>query len=232
MRCHLVPSILSADLNVLGETIDGLLDAGIRWIQIDVMDGHFVPNLTFGTSLVQAVSRRIPKSVAVTVDAHLMIAAPENWAADYCKAGADLVTVHVEATAHLHSAIQIIKKAGKKAGAAVNPGTPVSALFDVLPELDLALVMSVNPGFGGQEFLPGVLPKVRALRAGIDGLGLNTELQVDGGIKLDNIAEVVRAGATSLIVGSGIFNDKSAKKGEFGPVVRAFQAAIKKGIKG
>jgi len=105
-------------------------------------------------------------------------------------------------------------------------------LFDVLPELDLALVMSVNPGFGGQEFLPGVLPKVRALRAGIDGLGLNTELQVDGGIKLDNIAEVVRAGATSLIVGSGIFNDKSAKKGEFGPVVRAFQAAIKKGIKG
>jgi ribulose-phosphate 3-epimerase len=229
MKYHLVPSILSADLNSVGETVDRLVEAGIRWIQVDVMDGNFVPNLTFGPMLVEAIRRRKPKDLII--DAHLMIAAPERWVADYCKAGADIVTAHVEATAHIHSAMQIVKKAGKQFGAAVNPGTPVSALYDLLPELDLALVMSVNPGFGGQAFIPGALNKVRELRAKMDEIGSDAYLQVDGGIKLDNIGEVAKAGGNSFIAGSGIFSDKSAQKGEFGPVVKAFQAAIRKGAR-
>ncbi len=230
MKYHLAPSILPVDLDDIGTAVEGLAHAGVKWIQVDVMDGHFVPNFTYGAPAVKAVRKHVPDDVLV--DAHLMIDNPELWVTDYIKAGADLVTVHVEATAHLHRAIQVIKEAGAKAGAAVNPATPVSMLYDVLPEIDLALVMSVNPGFGGQKFISGALTKIRTLRSKIDELGLNVDLQVDGGIKLNNVREAVRAGANSFISGSGVFGDESARKGDFGPIVKAFTSAIEEAAGG
>jgi len=228
MEYYLSPSVLPMDMGRLAESVQGLVEAGVKWIQVDVMDGHFVPNFTYGPPVVEAIRKRVPDDVLV--DAHLMIDKPELWALDYHRAGANLVTVHVEATVHLHRVIQSLKEAGAKAGAAVNPATPVSTLYDVLPDLDLALVMSVNPGFGGQKFIPVSLNKTGELRAKIDALGLDVYLQVDGGIKLENITEVVRAGANSLVVGSGVFGHEAALKGDFRPIVEAFNAAIKKGI--
>lgn len=228
MEYYLSPSVLPMDMGKLAESVQGLVQAGVKWIQVDVMDGHFVPNFTYGPPVVEAIRKRVPDDVLV--DAHLMIDKPELWAPDYYKAGAHLVTVHAEATAHLHRVIQSLKEAGAKAGAAVNPATPVSMLYDVLPELDLALVMSVNPGFGGQKFIPAALNKTGRLRAKINELGLDIVLQVDGGIKLENITEVVKAGANSLVVGSGVFGDKNALDGDFKPIVEALNAAIKKGI--
>jgi ribulose-phosphate 3-epimerase len=166
------------------------------------MDGHFVPNITIGPLVVAALR----KVTAKPLDVHLMIANPERYITEFANAGADIITVHQEAAPHLHRTVQLIKSLGKKAGVSLNPATPVETLDVILDELDLVLVMSVNPGFGGQEFIPAALDKIRALRQRITGRGLTTELEVDGGIKIDNIRAVVAAGADVLVAGSAIFN--------------------------
>ncbi len=202
MSYKLAPSILTADFTRLGEQIQEAEAAGVDWIHLDIMDGHFVPNITFGPVVVQTVRSvtRLP------LDVHLMIEQPERYLADFAQAGANRLTVHVETCPHLHRTIQQIKEVGCKAGVALNPATPLVSLEEVLPELDLALVMSVSPGFGGRVYIPSSTSKIARLRAMLDALGSPAELEVDGGIHLDTIAEVVEAGATVLVIGSAIFN--------------------------
>jgi len=196
------PSILSADFSRLGEDIQAVDRAGADYIHIDVMDGHFVPNITIGPLVVDALRKVTDKPL----DVHLMIENPDLYIPDFAKAGADIITVHQEAVPHLHRTVQLIKSLGKKAGVSLNPATPVETLDVILDELDLVLIMSVNPGFGGQSFIPSALDKIRALRQRITERGLSTELEVDGGVKIDNIREVVAAGADVLVAGSAIFN--------------------------
>lgn len=196
------PSILSADFSRLGEDVQAVDRAGADYIHIDVMDGHFVPNITIGPLVVDALRKVTDKPL----DVHLMIENPDLYIADFAKAGADIITVHQEAVPHLHRTVQLIKSFGKKAGVSLNPATPVETLDVVLDDLDLVLIMSVNPGFGGQSFIPSALDKIRALRQRITQRGLATELEVDGGVKLDNIREVVAAGADVLVAGSAVFN--------------------------
>jgi ribulose-phosphate 3-epimerase len=198
----IAPSILSADFSRLGEDIQAVDRAGADYIHVDVMDGHFVPNLTIGPLVVAALRKVTDKPL----DVHLMIENPDLYIPEFAKAGADIITVHQEAVPHLHRTIQLIKSLGKKAGVSLNPGTPVETLDIILDELDLVLVMSVNPGFGGQSFIPSALGKIRALRQRITQRGLATELEVDGGVKLENIREVVAAGADVLVAGSAVFN--------------------------
>ncbi len=199
------PSILSADFARLGEEVRAVEDAGADYLHVDVMDGRFVSNITIGPFVVKAL-----KGVAsVPLDVHLMIEEPERFVPQFAGAGADIITVHAEATRHLHGTVQLIKASGARAGVSINPATPVSALEDILDDLDLVLVMSVNPGFGGQSFIPGALGKIKALRSLISERGLATELEVDGGIKVDNIAEAARAGADVFVAGSGIFKTPS-----------------------
>jgi len=224
MKYYICPSVLSADPAALGVAVDGLVRAGVEWIHVDVMDGHFVANMTYGPIVVKAVSGRVPKNVKV--DAHLMIENPDRWAMDYRSAGADVVSVHVEATRHIHGVLQALRRAGAKAGVAINPGTPLSAIEDILGEVDIVVLMSVNPGFGGQDFIVESLDKVRRLRRIIAERGLSLDIQVDGGIKVSNIAEVARAGANAFVMGSGVFGDESAKRGDFGPIIRAAYEAI------
>ncbi len=195
-------SILAADFGRLAEQVREAEQAGVDWIHVDVMDGHFVPNLTIGP----AVTKAIRRATALPLDVHLMISNPELYVKDFVEAGADWLGVHVEATVHLERLIQSIKELGARATVTLNPHTSLDCLEYVLPEVDMVLLMSVNPGFAGQEFIRGVLPKIRRLRQMIDGRGLGTLLQVDGGIHLDNIGEVVAAGADVLVSGSGIFN--------------------------
>jgi ribulose-phosphate 3-epimerase len=178
---------------------------GADWIHLDIMDGHFVPNITFGPVLVGAV-RQITK---LPLDVHLMIEQPERYLADFAQAGADRLTVHVETCPHLHRTIQQIKELGCKAGVTLNPATPLSSLEEILPDVDLVLVMSVNPGFGGQSYIPGSTTKIARLRAMLDAIGSPAELEVDGGINAATIAEVVGARATVLVIGSAIFNSKA-----------------------
>jgi len=196
------PSILSADFSRLGEDIQAVDRAGADYIHIDVMDGHFVPNITIGPLVVDALRKVTDKPL----DVHLMIENPDLYIPDFAKAGADIITVHQEAVPHLHRTVQLIKSLGKKAGVSLNPATPVETLDVILDELDLVLIMSVNPGFGGQSFIPSALDKIRALRQRITERGLSTELEVDGGVKIDNIREVVAAGADVLVAGSAVFN--------------------------
>jgi ribulose-phosphate 3-epimerase len=196
------PSILSADFSRLGEDVQAVDRAGADYIHIDVMDGHFVPNITIGPLVVDALRKVTDKPL----DVHLMIENPDLYIPDFAKAGADIITVHQEAVPHLHRTVQLIKSLGKKAGVSLNPATPVETLDVVLDELDLVLIMSVNPGFGGQSFIPSALDKIRALRQRITERGLVTELEVDGGVKIDNIREVVAAGADVLVAGSAVFN--------------------------
>lgn len=224
MKYYICPSILSADLAILGDTVKRLVDAGVEWIQVDVMDGHFVENMTYGPSAVEVVRRFAPKNVVV--DAHLMIENPEKWAVSYCEAGADVVSVHVEATRHLHGVIQNIHKAKTKAGVALNPGTPLCAVEEVLGDVELIVVMSVNPGFGGQKFIKSSLDKVRRLRAMLNERGFAPDIQVDGGIKVENVAEVARAGANAFVMGSGVFDDEDAKKGNFKPILQRAYSAL------
>lgn len=208
MDIKISPSILSADFLRLGEELKAVEEAGADYIHVDVMDGAFVPNITIGPFIVEALKRgtRLP------LDVHLMIEAPERYIADFARAGSSIITVHAEAARHLHKTVQMIKDAGKKAGVSVNPATPVEALSEVMGEIDLILIMSVNPGFGGQSFIKGALKKIEKARIMITEAGRPIELEVDGGIKTDNIREAARAGAGVFVSGSGIFGARDYKK--------------------
>ena len=196
------PSILSADFARLGEEIRAVEDAGADYIHIDVMDGHFVPNITIGPLVVKAAK----KVTKLPVDVHLMISDPDRYIDDFRKAGADIITVHSEAVHHLHRSIQNIRNAGCKTGVSLNPATPEDVLEYVLDDLDMVLVMSVNPGFGGQAFIKEVLPKIRNIREMITRKGLETMIEVDGGINPETIGEASLAGADIFVAGSAIFD--------------------------
>ncbi|MDA1173473.1 MAG: ribulose-phosphate 3-epimerase, partial [Chloroflexi bacterium] len=200
----LSPSILSADFARLGEIIAATEAAGADYIHVDVMDGRFVPTLTIGPLVVEAIR----KHTTLPLDVHLMIVEPERLVPDFISAGANKITVHQEAVTHLHSLVQVIRKLGASPGVALNPGTPASTLEEILPDLDLVLAMTVNPGYGGQAFIPRVLPKITRLREMIDAGGLATELEVDGGVKADNVGLVIGAGADVIVAGSAVYNDK------------------------
>ena len=196
------PSILSADFARLGEEIRAIDVGGADYIHVDVMDGHFVPNITIGPLVVDAVRKVTSKPL----DVHLMIENPDRYIPDFAKAGADLITVHQEAVPHLHRTIQLIKSLGKKAGVSINPATPVATLDVILDDLDLVLLMSVNPGFGGQSFIPATLAKITELRRRIEQRGLQVEIEVDGGVKADNIGRMAAAGADVFVAGSAVFS--------------------------
>ena len=201
---RLAPSILSADFSRLGEQVEEALEAGVEVIHVDVMDGHFVPNITIGPLIVAAV-RPIARRYGATIDVHLMIEQPERYLADFARAGADILTVHVETCPHLHRTVEAIREVGARPGVPLNPATPLVALEEILPYVDLVLIMSVNPGFGGQSYIPTSTDKIRRLRAMLDAIGSAAELEVDGGIKPDNTAEVAAAGASLLVAGSAVF---------------------------
>lgn len=201
------PSILSANFSKLGEQIKAIDDAGCDWIHVDVMDGRFVPNITIGPLVVDAIR----PVTDLPLDVHLMIVEPEQRVADFIKAGADIVSVHCEnsATIHLHRTINLIKSLGAKAGVVLNPGTPLSAIEYVLEEVDLVLIMSVNPGFGGQSFIESQVKKIAELRAICDAKGINPWIEVDGGVTPKNAWKVIEAGANALVAGSAVYGAKS-----------------------
>jgi ribulose-phosphate 3-epimerase len=200
---HIVPSILSADFARLGDQVAEAEAGGADRIQIDVMDGHFVPNITVGPLIVAAVRRvtRLP------LEAHLMIEAPERYVPAFAEAGADVIIVHTEVSPHLHRTVQQITGLGKQAGIAINPATPAVVLDEILEYADLVLVMTVNPGFGGQDFIPSMLPKIRRVRQMIEERGLACDLEVDGGIQVGTAPQVVAAGANVLVAGSAVYGD-------------------------
>jgi ribulose-phosphate 3-epimerase len=200
----IAPSILSADFSRLNEEIQAVERGGATILHVDVMDGHFVPNLTVGLPVVKSLAR----ATQLPIDAHLMISEPGRYAEQFVEAGAKMVSVHVEADAHLHRTLTSIRKAGAEAGVVINPATPVESLSEALPYADYVLVMSVNPGFGGQRFIETSIDKVRRLRQLIDERGLTTRIEIDGGIDLNNIAAVVSAGADIIVAGSAIFSTK------------------------
>ena len=197
----IAPSILAADFAHLGKELQAVESAGADWIHVDVMDGHFVPNITMGPLVVEAVRR----STKLPIDVHLMIENPDRYIEEFAKAGADYISVQVETCPHLHRTIHSIKEAGAKAGAVLNPATALSCLDWILPDLDLVLIMSVNPGFGGQKFIPSSLARINNLRAQIDQNGYDTLIQIDGGINNRTVEKVVQAGADVLVAGSAIF---------------------------
>jgi len=205
MTVKLAPSILAADFSRLGEQVREAEAAGADWIHVDVMDGHFVPPISFGPVIV----RWLRPVTGLPLDVHLMIEQPERHLEAFARAGTDRITVHVETCPHLHRTIQQIKELGLKAGVTLNPATPLSTLVEILPEVDLVLIMSVNPGFGGQAYIPGSTAKIAHLRQMLDAINSPAEIQVDGGVNGDTIAEIARAGATVLVAGSAIFNDKA-----------------------
>ena len=210
MNVKIAPSILSADFASLGQQVQTALDAGVEYIHVDVMDGHFVPNMTVGPLIVEAV-KPLTEAAGATLDVHLMISNPDRLVPAFASAGADILIVHVETCDHMHRTIQQIKELGVKAGVTLNPATPLNTLEEILPEVHQVLVMTVNPGFGGQSYIPASTDKISRLRHMLDGRGLShVELEVDGGIKPNNAAEIVEAGATVLVVGSAIFNDQAS----------------------
>ncbi|WP_226665761.1 ribulose-phosphate 3-epimerase [Metabacillus litoralis] len=204
----IAPSILSADFAKLGEEIKDVENAGAEYIHVDVMDGHFVPNITIGPLIVQAI-RPITK---LPLDVHLMIEQPDQYIPQFVEAGADIITVHVEACKHLHRTIQLIKSQGIKAGVVLNPHTPIESIIHVLEDIDMVLLMTVNPGFGGQAFIPQVLPKIKQLSDLIKTKNLSIEIEVDGGINDVTAKQVVEAGASVLVAGSAIFNKEDRSK--------------------
>ena len=199
----LVPSVLSADFTRLGEQVREAEAAGAQRIQIDVMDGHFVPNITMGPMIIAAIRR----CTSLPLEAHLMITNPEDYIEDFARAGADVIIFHQEVSPHLHRVIQQIKATGKQAGIALTPSTPVFMLEDILSLLDMVLIMTVNPGFGGQIFIPETLPKIARIRHMLDQRDLHCDVEVDGGIHEGTIAQVVRAGANLIVAGSAVFNE-------------------------
>jgi ribulose-phosphate 3-epimerase len=204
MGVRIAPSILSADFGRLADEVRAITDAGADYVHVDVMDGRFVPNLTIGPVVVSAIR----KATKLPLDVHLMIEDPDRYIDDFAKAGADLIGVHVEACRHLHRVVQQIRSAGKRPSVTLNPHTPIELVRHVLEDVDQVLIMSVNPGFGGQSFIPNVLPKVRALRDEITQRKLKVDIEIDGGIKADNAAEVAHAGANVLVAGTAVFGAK------------------------
>lgn len=211
----IAPSILSADFARLGEEVRAIAAGGADYVHVDVMDGHFVPNITIGPPVVAAL-RQVTE---LPLDVHLMIENPDLYIPDFAKAGADIITVHLEAVHHLHRTVQLIHSLGKKAGVSINPATPVSSLEVILAEIDLVLVMTVNPGFGGQEFIDLCLAKIAELRRAIDSRGLTVELEVDGGVKPENIAPIAAAGAETFVAGSAVF-----RTADYGETIAALRA--------
>jgi ribulose-phosphate 3-epimerase len=204
---RIAPSILSADLTRLADELEDVANAGADWIHVDVMDGRFVPNITLGPLVVAAARRVTP----LPLDVHLMISEPERYLSAFADAGADIISVHVEASRHLKRTLGEIRRFGKRAGVVLNPHTPEESLRYVLEDIDLILVASVNPGFGGQDFLPSVLPKIEAIRLMVDRAGLEVDVEVDGGIGPDTAARVVQAGANVLVAGEAVFGNADRK---------------------
>ncbi|MBI5632034.1 MAG: ribulose-phosphate 3-epimerase [Nitrospirae bacterium] len=205
---QIAPSILSADFMRLGQEIHAAEEAGADLLHIDIMDGHFVPNITIGPAVVAAI-RKITR---LPLDVHLMIEDPDKFLPDFIKAGADYLTVHSEAAVHLHRTVQWIREKGIKAGVSINPATPVAQLESIITEVDLVLLMSVNPGFGGQKFIPATMEKIRKTREMIRVAGASAAIEVDGGVKLDNAKEIADAGADMLVMGSAFFESGDYKK--------------------
>ena len=211
MNC-LAPSILSADFGYLAEAVAAVDDAGAQYLHFDVMDGHFVPNISFGLPVLESV-RKLTERI---LDVHMMVEEPERFISDYVQAGADIITVHAEATKHLDHCINMIKSEGIMAGVALNPATPLSEIEFILPEVDMVLVMSVNPGYGGQRFIPYTIDKLEELSRMLEKKGLKTDVEVDGGVYVENTPEILAAGANILVAGSAVFN------GDIGTNVRRF----------
>ncbi|WP_062105117.1 ribulose-phosphate 3-epimerase [Bacillus niameyensis] len=203
----IAPSILAADFSMLGKEVQEVEAYGADYIHIDVMDGHFVPNITMGPSVVKAIK----KITNLPLDVHLMIETPDRYIKDFADAGADIITVHVEATPHLHRTIQEIRKLGVKPGVVLNPATPVSMVTNILEDIDMVLLMTVNPGFGGQKFIESVLPKIQELRSMIESKGLSVDIEVDGGIDAQTVKSCKEAGANVFVAGSAIFGQPNRK---------------------
>ena len=216
--CIIAPSILSADFARLGEEVDNVLKAGADWVHFDVMDNHYVPNLTIGPLVCSALRKH---GVTAPIDVHLMVQPVDRIVPDFAEAGASLISFHPEASSHVHRTIQLIKSHGCKAGLVLNPATPIDVLDWVLEDLDMVLLMSVNPGFGGQAFIPSTLDKLRAVRKKIDATGKAIRLEIDGGVKADNIGEIAAAGADTFVAGSAIFNAP-----DYAEVISRMRAAV------
>lgn len=203
----IAPSILSADFSRLGDDIKAVEEAGADYIHVDVMDGHFVPNITIGPLVVQAI-RPVTK---LPLDVHLMIENPDRYIEEFAKAGADIISVHVEASPHLHRTVQLIKQQGVKAGVVINPATPVDSIKHIIQDVDLVLLMTVNPGFGGQAFIESIVPKIKEVSDLVQTQGLNVEIEVDGGVNPETARLCVEAGANVLVAGSAIYGKKDLK---------------------
>lgn len=221
----IAPSVLTADLSNLAESCKEAVDAGLNWMHLDIMDGNFVPNLTFGPPVIKSLRKALGDEV--TFDAHLMINNAEDCFQDYIDAGCNHISVHAEATTHLHRLITAIRAGGASAGVVLNPSTPLTQILEVLPELDLVLIMSVNPGFGGQSFIPTVENKIRKLKQAIDEQvkngGRDVTIQIDGGVKSFNIKEIQSWGVTNAVVGSGLFNSKASVAQNYAEILKALE---------